>query len=264
MALDLAVNNQEGIPTKSMINLPYFHPYCKTWNEQKAINIGQEIEKCPYCLAVHSLEFQSMAPVWRWDIAIPADWQFPQWESVRLFPIQVNQPVLRCSQCGEHIKVIPSFIQHGTTLTLFALIFVAFAYEFFDLTWRDMPEKFCDEDNRIAHSTLYKAVHGLGRLIYSDAEFRKLCEEHLPAIKTIPNWPIPNWPPPKSVYTHTVMREKGVRFLIRFLWPYQRYLQEFFPRLVIALEHVFVNSGKEIPRLYKKGWREEDIVLNTA
>ena len=205
-----------------------------------------------------------MAPVWCWDLEMPADWQFPQWESVQLFPVQVNQPVLRCSQCGEHIKVIPSFIQQGTTLTLPALIFVSFAYEFSDLTWRDLPEKFCDEDNRIAHSTLYKAVHGLGRLINSDAEFRQLCEQHLPSVKTVPNWSIPNWPPPKSIYTHTVMREKGVRFLIRFLWPYQRYLSEVFPRFVIALEHVFVNSGKEIPPLYKEGWREEATCLNTA
>lgn len=228
------------------------------------MNIGQEIDKCPYCLAVRSLKHQSMASVWRWDIEIPADWQFPQWEAVRLYLVQVNQPVFRCSQCGEHIKVIPSFIQRGTTLTLPALIFVAFAYEFSKLTWRDIPEKFCDKDNRIAHSTLYKAVHALGRLIYSDAEFRKLCEEHLPAIKTVPNWPIPNWPPPKSVYTHTVLREKGARFLICFLWPYQTYIPEVFPRFVIALERVFVNSGREIPPLYEKDRWKEDPALDTA
>jgi len=56
-----------------------------------------------------------MATVWRWDLELPGDWQFPQWESVRLFPIQIHQPVLRCSQCGEHIKVIPSFLQPGTS-----------------------------------------------------------------------------------------------------------------------------------------------------
>jgi len=109
------------------------------------MNIGQEIEECPYCLAIHSLEYESMTTVWRWDLELPGDWQFSQWESVRLFPVQVCQPVLRCSQCGEHIKVIPSFIQQGTTLTLPALIFIAFA-----------------------------------------SEFRKLCQQHLPAIKTIP------------------------------------------------------------------------------
>jgi hypothetical protein len=78
-----------------------------------------------------------MATVWRWDLELPPDWKFPQWESVRLFPIQVNQPVLSCNQCGKLIKVIPSFIQQGTTLTLSALIFVVFAYEFSNLTWRN-------------------------------------------------------------------------------------------------------------------------------
>jgi hypothetical protein len=248
----------------SMMNLPYFYPHCKSWTKQKAMNIGQEIEECPYCLAIHSLEYESMTTVWRWDLELPGDWQFSQWESVRLFPVQVCQPVLRCSQCGEHIKVIPSFIQQGTTLTLPALIFIAFAYEFSGLTWRDLPQKFCDADNRIAHSTLYKAVHGLGRLIHSDSEFRKLCQQHLPAIKTIPGWPIPSWPPPKSIYIHTVIREKGVRSLIRFLWPYYQHIPKVFNRFVIALEHLFVNSNKKIPVLYKKDRQEEDGILNTA
>jgi hypothetical protein len=174
-----------------MLNLPYFHPHCKTWTAQKAMNIGQDIDECPDCSAIPSLKYQSMALVWCWDLELPDDWHYPQWETVRLVPRQVPQPVLRCCQCGQFIKVIPSFLQQGTKLTLPALILVAFAYEFSALTWRDLPEKFCTPYNRIAHSTLYKAVHGLGRLIHSDAEFRKLCEEHLPALKTIPGWSIP-------------------------------------------------------------------------
>lgn len=246
-----------------MFNLSYFHPNCKAWTEQKALNIDQEIEECPYCSAIRSLKCESMAPVWCWDLELPEGWLFPQWESVRLFPIQVNQPVLRCSQCAEHIKVIPSFIQNGTTLTLPALIFVAFAYEFSNLTWRDLPQKFCDQDNRIAHSTLYKAIHGIGRLIQTDSEFRQLCLQNLPILKIVPNWPIPKWPPPKSIYVHTVIREKGVRFLIRFLWPYYQYIPEVFDRFVIALERVFVNSNKQVPALYKND-REENTTLNTA
>ena len=244
------------------MNLPYFHPHRKTWTEQKARNIGQEIDECPYCSAIHSLKYELMAPVWRWDLELPADWQFGQWEAVKLFPIQVHQLVLRCSQCGKLIKVIPSFIQQGTTLTLSALIFVAFAYEFSGLTWRDLPQKFCEADNRIAHSTLYKAVHGLGQLMHSDAEFRKLCEQHLPAIKTIPGWPLPKWLPPKSISIHTVIREKGVRILLRSLWPYHHYLPEVFGRFVISLEQVFVKSNQSVPVLYKKGW--QNIALNST
>ncbi len=210
-----------------------------------------------------------MAAVWRWDLELPAAWQFPQWKSVKLLPIHVNQPVLRCSQCGEHIKVVPSFIQHGTTLTLPALIFVAFAYEFSNLTWRDLPHMFCDETNRIAHSTLYKAVHGLGRLIQTDSEFRQLCQEHLPSIRreTLHSGSIPPCPPPKSIYTHTVIREKGVRFLICTLWTYQHYFSEMFDRFVLSIEQGFVHLNRTIPMLYKKdgrdGW-EENTALDTA
>ncbi len=246
-----------------MLNLPYFHPHCKTWTKQKALDISQEIEECPYCSAIRSLKCECMAPVWCWDLELPAGWLFPQWESVRLFPIQVNQPVLRYSQCAEHIKVIPSFIQQGTTLTLPALIFVAFAYEFSDLTWRDIPQTFCAEDNRIAHSTLYKAIHGLGRFIQTDSEFRQLCLQHLPTLKIVPSWPIPNWPPPKSIYIHTVIREKEVRLLIRFLRPHYQHIPEVFDRFVIALERVFVNSNQQVLVLYKND-REENTTLNTA
>jgi hypothetical protein len=247
-----------------MINLPYFHPHCNTWTEQKALDIAQEIDECPYCSAIRSLTYESMAPVWCWDLELPEGWLIPQWESVRLFPIQVNQPVLSCNQCAEHIKVIPSFIQQGTTLTLPALIFVAFAYEFSDLTWRDLPQKFCAEDNRIAHSTLYKAVHGLGRLIQTDSEFRQLCLQNLLTLKIVPSWPIPNWPPPKSIYSYTVIREKGVRLLIRSLRPHYQHLSEVFDRFIIALERVFVNSNQQIPALYKKDRREKNTTSNTA
>lgn len=247
----------------SMINLPYFYPHCKAWTKQKAINIGQEIEECPNCLAIQSLEYESLATVWLWDLELPDNWHFPQWESVRLFPTQVHQPVLRCKQCGERIKVLPSFIQPGTTLTFPALILIALAYEFSSLTWRDLPQKFCDANNRIAHSTLYKAVHSLGRLIQSDSEFRKRCRQHLPAIKAVPGWLIPNWPPPKSIYIHTVIREKGVRLLLCSLWPYHQHIPEVFNRWVIALERFVVKSKKQISALYKKD-RQEGYTLNTA
>ncbi|WP_240984903.1 hypothetical protein [Acididesulfobacillus acetoxydans] len=205
-----------------------------------------------------------MAPIFCWDLELPENWQVPEWESARLVLKQVPQPVLRCCQCGTLIKVIPSFLVQGTKLTLSALIFVALAYEASELTWRELPQKFCDPVNRMAHSTLYKAVQALGRFIHSDAEFRKLCEEHLPAVKTIPGWPIPHWPPPKSIYTHTVIREKGVRLLLRFLWPYQPHIPEILGYFLSALERLFVNSKKQIPMLYPKEGRKKDRVLNTA
>jgi hypothetical protein len=242
-----------------MISLTYSFPLCKKWNEEKAKNIAREIEQCPYCSAIHTLQYHSASTVWHWHIELPDDWQFPQWELVKLFPLQVQRPVLRCTQCGEMIKVIPTFLLRGTTLTLPALIFVAFAYIFSDLTWRDLPHKFCSEDNRIAHSTLYKAVHSLGRSLVTDLELRSLCQKYLPNASSRPNKPVANWPPPKAIYIHTVIRVNGTRLFLKLLWPGRpgnNSFPERFHRSITALSHVLVKWNKPIPPLYKKRWRD--------
>ena len=93
----------------------------------------------------------------RWEVDIPYDWEYGQWDRIHLYPIQVKVLVVKCVVCGEEYRIYPSFVLPGTTLTLSALIFVAFVYRFSELTWRDIPEKFCTEEDRISHSTLYKA-----------------------------------------------------------------------------------------------------------
>ena len=249
-----SLKTKRTYPIKSMISLTYFFPSCKKWNEEKTKNIAQEIDQCPYCSAIHTLQYHSVRTVWHWHIELPDDWKFPQWELVKLFPLQVQQPVLRCTQCGELSKVIPSFLLRGTTLTLPALTFVTFAYVFSDLTWRDLPRKFCSEDNRIAHSTLYKAVHSLGMSLATNLELRNLCQKYLPDANPTPNKPVANWPPPKAIYTHTVIRVNGARSLLNFLWPGRpgnNSFPERFHRTVIALSQVFVKRNKPIPSLYK-------------
>ena len=99
----------------------------------------------------------------RWEIDIPYDWEFGQWERIRLYPAQADILIVKCESCGEIYRVYPSFVIKGTTLTLSAPIFIAFVYEYSTLVWRDIPEKYCDEHDKIAHSTLYKAVHELGK-----------------------------------------------------------------------------------------------------
>ncbi len=239
-----------------MINLTYSYPLCKGWTEEKQRNIAQEIDECPSCSAIHTLQYHSASNVWRWHIELPDNWRFPQWELVKLFPIQVQQPVLRCTQCGQRIKVIPSFLLRGTTLTLPALTFVAFAYMFSDLTWRDLPQKFCSENNRIAHSTLYKAVHSLGQSLTTDSELRSLCQKYLPTSSR----PIANWPPPKALYTRTVIRINGTRSILDSLWPGRpgnNTFPERFYRSVITLSKAFAKWNKPIPPLYKKFRTEE-------
>jgi hypothetical protein len=38
----------------------------------------------------HSFPSCKKSAVWRWHIELPDDWQFPQWELVKLFPLQVH------------------------------------------------------------------------------------------------------------------------------------------------------------------------------
>lgn len=251
---------REHYPIKSMINLPYFFSICKAWTEEKQKNIAQEIDECPYCSSIHTLQYHSACNVWRWHIELPDNWQFPQWELVKLQPIQVTQPILRCTQCGQLIKVIPSFILKGTTLTLPALIFITFTYMFSDLTWRDLPQKFCSADNRIAHSTLYKAAHSLGRALSIDSELRSLCQKYLSDKSSIPKRSTSIWPPPKAIYIHTVIRITGNRLLLTRLWPGRpgnTSFPERFYRSVIALSQVFDKWNKPLPPLYKKRRRED-------
>jgi hypothetical protein len=148
---------------------------------------------------------------------VPYDWEYGQWERVRLYPVQVDILILKCDSCGEVYRVYPSFVIEGTTLTLPALIFVAFAYEYSYLTWRDLPEKFCEEHNRIAHSTLYKAVHGLGKSI-ADSDngikdaIKQLADKYIPVAKEPAQVSV--WPAEKSLHEHTLKREAAVRALL--------------------------------------------------
>jgi hypothetical protein len=155
--------------------------------------------------------------------------------------------VVKCEACGEIYRIYPSFVIKGTTLTLTALIFVAFIYEYSKLVWRDIPEKFCDEHNRIAHSTIYKAVHGLGKSIddhgnkIKDA-IQKLHDKYVKelSIDLVSDSTIPK----KSLYEHTMKREMTVRFLLS-------------PFLII-----FNNAHAEFPRIFYSFTRSAGFILS--
>jgi len=111
-------------------------------------------------------------------------------------------------------RVYPSFLVKGTTLTLSALTFIAFVYESSNLTWCDLADKFCDQENKIVHSTLFKAVHGLGKSLgESNKKIREAVEELtsqylFPALVEESD---PAWPSEKSRYEHTLKHENSLR-----------------------------------------------------
>ncbi len=126
--------------------------------------------QCDSCSAVGSFSLsETPISITCWDIAIPQDWEYGQWNRICLYPVQVHTYQMKCAACGMDSRAYPSFIMKGSTLTLPALVFIAYVYATSTLTWRDMPERFCPETDRIAHSTLYKAVHGLGKSLLIQA-----------------------------------------------------------------------------------------------
>jgi len=149
-----------------------------------------------------------------WEIEIPYDWQYGQWEQIRLYPSEVKIYFIKCS-CGERYWVYPSFYMEGTKLTLTALIFIAYAYTYSELTWRDIPEKFCAEEDKISHSALYKAVHGYGKsmLIQKDKideGVQKLHANYQMQKESADT----EKPRQKALYEHTREREGAVQSIL--------------------------------------------------
>jgi hypothetical protein len=161
-----------------------------------------------------------------------------------------------CNVCGKPVKIVPAFMVEGTTLTLSALAFIAFAYESSTLTWRDLPDKFCDQENKIAHSTLYKAVHSMGKLFMECVEVQKLFERYLsfPCVAVGNCHPeASGWPSSKSEHPHTIAREDGARTLLTqllstissntaFINSYLRYLER--------LNLLLIELNRPLPKLY--------------
>jgi len=144
---------------------------CKAWNSWNSADIPKDELQCDSCSAMGSFSFsETPILITCWDVVIPQDWEYGQWNRIWLFPIQVHTYQVKCASCGTVSRVYPSFVIKGTTLTLQALIFIVYVYSTSTLTWRDMVEKFCPEMDRIAHSTLYKAVHGLGKSLLTQAD----------------------------------------------------------------------------------------------
>jgi hypothetical protein len=197
-----------------MLHVTYNHPVCNTWINKNFEDICKELWQCHDCASLDSLEYQPLKTswIWCWHIEIPSNWVFGNWEQVRLYPVKIPIPTLRCNMCHRLIKILPSFIVRETSLTLPALIFISFIYEYSKLTWREIPQKLCSQNDQIAHSTLYKAVHRLGQLCAINRTVEKLRRQYLVVFedekKDTP------WPLAKSLFDHTLCREKGLRDIL--------------------------------------------------
>lgn len=196
--------------------------------------LGRTCE-CPACSSKESLDYQIGNRRWCWSIRIPKHWVCGNWESVTLLPVQVVVPGLSCRTCGAAVLLEPSFLMEGTTLTVQAVAFIAFAYENSGLTWRELSVAVCEEDTPIAHSTLFKAVQGLGE------RGRQMVESLKANLRA--EFP-PGWPPRKSRKPHTIAREYAVRWLftgmLESLRSAGRFVECFF-RQVHALRNALGN-----------------------
>lgn len=189
---------------------------CKSWILRPFDNICEELQACTACSSDRSFTVKDIHFIWRWDIDIPQDWRWGDWDQIRLHTVKVPIILVQCADCRTPFVIYPSFIIGGTTLTIQALMMVAFAYEYSLLTWRGMVEHFCDESDRIAHSTLYRAVHSIGLLLVGNAEAYRVAEEYLNNFD-IPGFSKMPWPPLKSRYEHTRERESCVRDILQLL-----------------------------------------------
>lgn len=238
-----------------MLHVTYNHPVCNTWIEKNFEDICKELWQCCNCGSLGSLEYlpPKSGLIWCWHIDIPPDWVFGKWEQIRLYPIQIPIPILRCKTCHQMIKILPSFILRGTTLTLPALIFISFVYEFSELVWRELPEKFCSPNDQIAHSTLYKGIHKLGHLYAINQEVKKLRQKYLDVHEDKEEKP--PWPLPKSLFDHTLCREKGLRNLLAgFLIEHIKQLDfgKIFYPFINALSHLVSRLKTILPKIYGK------------
>jgi hypothetical protein len=232
-----------------------FAPARKTWTEDKFKNTNIEIGLCPACASINTFQYLYTCSQWRWDIEIPENWTFGVWDQVKLLPVRVPLPVYCCTACALQIKIFPSFCLRGTTLTIQALAFIGFVYETTELTWRDLPEMLCDANNKIAHSTLYKAVHSAGKLMATEQQIQKLHLKHLPSNNPDQSNPPSLWPPPKSIFTYTVAREKGIRLFLTNLLPgklKRLNFQAYFYRYINFLNRIFAAWNKAINNIYSK------------
>lgn len=241
-----------------MENITCFSPCCNVWIKKDPADMAAPLVQCPDCGAIHSFQVESTEWIGEWDIRIPEDWRFGQWDRVELAPVKAPRPILVCMACGLRVRLKPSFIIEGTRLTLEALVFVTLAKEVGGLTWRSLSELFCAAGEKCAHSTLYTAVHKIGKLFRE--QVRDLSRHFDPPgtdhVLDLLHAPVRCgcFAAPTALFRRTLKRELGARFLVAPLLPAGRFsaarFNELFYRHVDAWSRMMTNWKKSLPPLY--------------
>lgn len=221
---------------------------CNTWNKKDFTNTAEYDLECRSCSTCGNLSYVKKYFIWCWEIDIPRDWQYSKWEKIKLYPTQVQVILMKCDVCGDMHRVYPSFILKGTTLTQTALIFMTFIYETSKLTWRAMADIFCEAANKIAHSTLFKAAHGLGKSLCANNKIREavteLASRYLSPGETA-------WPAEKSHYEHTLAQEHALRETLLPLLGHE-IVTSFFFKYLRPLRKIFLNLSPPVSKLYPR------------
>lgn len=237
-------------PKRSMHNIHHPNDNLNTWNSVNYAIILEWLKQCADCSGFGCFRFVRKRKRTCWHIRMPDDWEFGQWDRIALVFIAYWVLEFECSLCGSRVTVYPSSRVSGTTLTLAAVVFVAFAYEASNLSWRSLASFFCkNEYDRIAHSTLYKAVHGLGQSLQLKEGIEKMIEMYCPHLAS-PDGEV-KWGDPKSIMDHTRKREYYVRSLLSLLLGMVRRMNEFSISLWIYLRGAKSLVQKERIRIYK-------------
>lgn len=74
------------------------------------------LHQCPDCGAIHGFQFKSLEWIEQWDIRIPEDWEYGQWDRAELYRVAIPLPVFVCESCMHKLRLKPSFILKGTPL----------------------------------------------------------------------------------------------------------------------------------------------------
>ena len=237
---------------------------CKIWTkkiEETLSSITDELEgPCGKCQATCGFEVRKVIYVWRLDIDIPEDWLFGEWHRIRIYWVKVAILIVRCPVCGGRFKLVPSFLIKGTRFTLEALIFITLAKEVSGISWRKLCNMVCVKDNGCVHSTLYEAVHRIGKFLAQEKwqlfeSCRKL--QPPPDVSLLkPEATTDGFAPPSARFEHTLDREMGARSLVSGLVADGgSHVSNF---IVFLHEHlsrwsrVLSAWGKSIPRLYQR------------
>lgn len=95
---------------------------CNSWNRKDFTNTTDYDLECSSCSAYDKFSYVQKYFIWRWEIDIPYNWQYGEWEKIKLYPTQ-EKYILPYSTKDELSKAtiyrwLREFRQHPDTETV--------------------------------------------------------------------------------------------------------------------------------------------------